>query len=195
MAGLCLTDKLTQDILFDCSLPPIAGVNAIVKVINYDDIDRAATTFLTGFETEQIDNLALVEDAEVITFEGYKRSNNTGFDLVKVENRPDKFSHLLEFVIFQLTKGNKKALNELSRGARLVIVVQNIFLGPGKLDAFEVYGFETGLEIQSATRRINDNDGVTNVTLQSAAGEEEPNAPYTWLDTDFATTKALFDAL
>jgi len=194
MAELCV-DKLTEDILYACASPPVAGVNAVVKIINYDDIDRAATTFATGFTSEVIDNLAIVEDAPVLTLQGYKRSNNPGFDLVKVENRPDKFTHLLEFIIFQLTKENKKALNQLTKGARIVVIVQNVYLGPDKGDAFEIYGFDTGLEIQTATRRLNDNDGVTNVTMQSQDGEEEPNAPYTWLDTDYATTKAAFDAL
>lgn len=196
MAGLCLDDQLTSSILFDCNSSPIAGVNAQIILFNRNDVDRAATTFESGYENEVVTNFALLSGKTTKLLEGYQRSNNPGFDVVKKENRPDGVSHVLEFVVFQLTKVNKKALNEFLRGARVGAIVRNIYEGPGMKDAFEIYGYNTGMEISTGTRRLNTDDGVTPITLTSVAGEEEPYAPYTFLVNDsYADTLAAFNAL
>jgi hypothetical protein len=196
MAGLCLTDQLTGSILFDCNSAPVAGVNSQIVLINRADVDRAATSFESGYENEVMTNLTLLSGKTSKLLEGYQRSNNPGFDIVKKENRPDGVTHVLEFVVFQLTKDNKKSLNEFLRGARVIAVVRNIYEGPAQKDAFEIYGYATGLEISDGTRRLNADDGVTPITLSSVAGEEEPTMPYTFLVNDsYADTLAAFEAL
>ena len=171
-------------------------MNSQIILINRDDVDRAATTFESGYENEVVTSLTLLSGKTAKLLEGYQRSNNPGFDIVKKENRPDGVSHVLAFVVFQLTKANKKSLNEFLRGARVVAVVRNIYEGPSQKDAFEIYGYATGLEISEGTRRLNDEDAVTPITLTSVEGEEEPSVPYTFLvDNSYADTLAAFEAL
>jgi hypothetical protein len=45
------------------------------------------------------------------------------------------------------------------------------------------------------TANSKENDGTISFTLESTEGYEEPTLPMTLLETDYATTKALVDAL
>lgn len=181
--------------VFDCDNPPIGGAEINMIAINRADIDIAVTTFLTSYEKEVMTNLTLKVGKKGYLFQGHKTSNNPGFELVKKEIGKDKFRHLLDAVIFNNSKDAKKSLNEFASGANIVLVVENVGKGAQNKDAFEVYGYHAGLEIQTATRRVNENEGTTAVTFSSVENKEEPFAPYLLLSTDYATTKSLFDGL
>ena len=70
---------------------------------------------------------------------------------------------------------------------------------PGNGDNFfEVYGLDQGLEVSEMIRIPSDNEtiGAFNITVKTTDdGGKEPYMPRTWFDTDYATTKALVDAL
>jgi hypothetical protein len=65
-------------------------------------------------------------------------------------------------------------------------------------NTFEIYGSSVGLQVITNLRDIDsvDEGAAFQINLQTADDvTKEPLFPLTFFDTDFATTKALFDAL
>ena len=50
------------------------------------------------------------------------------------------------------------------------------------------------MELQTATFSTNENDGTISVEMSSVDGYEEPKPVLTFLDTDYPTSKTLFNA-
>ena len=189
----CIT-KLTSGFTADCDNLPIAGLEADVTVLNFEDIDRTLTTL--NADKTLITALTMNTGTNGYKWEGFKQSNVAGFETVERDNLPDGFKHRLSGVIYKLSADARKELNALARGARLVIIVERKFKGGATQDcAFEVYGYDSGMELAEGTMVTNENAGTVQLTVETPDGEEEPNVPYLFFDTDYATTKAAVDAL
>jgi len=185
------TGNLTADIIFDCANAPIGGIEQNVVLINKEDIDIAATT-VDDTNRILVTNLQLKPGKTGYLFKGIKQSNGKAWELVKKENAPDKFKHTFSGVIFNPTALNKQQADQLSKGAKYVAVVEQVWKGAASADAFEILGYSSGLEITTMTNSSRENDNMIMFELASADGFEETTMPKTFLDGDYAATKTAF---
>lgn len=187
------TGLLTADITFDCANAPIGGIEQNIVLINKDDIDTTATTYDESNRL-LVTNLQLKSGKVGYKLTGVKQANGKAWELVKKENAPDKFKHTFSGVIFNPSLDNKSQADSLSQGAKYVVVVEQLWKGAGNADAFEILGLKSGLEISTMTNSSKENDNMIVFELASVDGFEEPTMPKTLLETDYATTKTVFDA-
>jgi len=185
------TGNLTADIIFDCANAPIGGIEQNVVLINKEDIDVAATT-VDDTNRILVTNLQLKPGKTGYLLTGIKQSNGKAWELVKKENAPDKFKHTFSGVIFNPTALNKQQADQLSKGAKYVAVVEQVWKGAASADAFEILGYSSGLEITTMTNSSRENDNMIMFELASADGFEETTMPKTFLDGDYAATKTAF---
>ena len=183
---------LTEDILFDCDNPTTPGIEVNIMLINQSDIDDTLTT-VDPTDKLLITNLALKAAKSAIILQGIKQINSASTELVKKDVSTDKWRHVFAGVALSLNKATKKALQEMSEGAKLVAVIETKSKGAANADAFHVLGRKMGLELNTATWSTAENDGTFQFELSSTEGYEEPTVPHTLLETDYATTKAAFD--
>lgn len=187
------TGLLTADITFDCANAPIGGIEQNIVLINKDDIDTTATTYDESNRL-LVTNLQLKSGKVGYKLTGVKQANGKAWELVKKENAPDKFKHTFSGVIFNPSLDNKSQADSLSQGAKYVVVVEQLWKGAENADAFEILGLKSGLEISTMTNSSKENDNMIVFELASVDGFEEPTMPKTLLETDYATTKTVFDA-
>jgi len=185
------TGILTADILFDCANAPIGGIEQNVVLINKEDIDTTATT-TDASNRVLITNLQLKPGKTGYLLSGVKQSNGKAWELVKKENAPDKFKHTFSGVIFNPSSENKLQADSLSKGAKYVAVVEQVWKGTGSEDAFEILGLSSGLELMTMTNSSKENDNMIMFELSSADGFEEVTMPKTLLDGKYVATKTAF---
>jgi hypothetical protein len=187
------TGNLTADIVFDCLNAPVGGIEQNVVLINKDDIDVTATT--TSAENDMvIENLSLKPGKTGYKLTGVKQSNGKAWELVKKENAPDKFKHTFSGVIFNPSAANKQQAASLAKGAKYVVVIEQVWKGANSKDAFEILGLSSGLEIATMTNSSKENDNMIMFELSSADGFEEASLPKTYLDGTYTATKTTFEA-
>jgi hypothetical protein len=185
------TGNLTADILFDCANAPIGGIEQNVVLIKKEDIDVAATT-TDATNRVLVTNLQLKAGKTGFLLTGVKQSNGKAWELIKKENAPDKFKHTFSGVIFNPSALNKQQADSLSKGAKYVVVIEQVWKGANSGDAFEVLGLSSGLELMAMTNNSRENDNMIMFDLASADGYEETTMPRTLLDGDYAATKTAF---
>jgi len=186
------TSGLTEDILFDCYNAPVGGIEQDVVLINKNDVDVVATTTDANNRT-LITNLQLKPGKTGYKLTGVKQSNGKAWELVKKENAPDKFKHTFSGVIFNPGAENKLQADNLSRGGSYLVVVEQKWKGAGNIDAFEVLGAISGMELSTMTNNSKENDNMIMFELSSVDGFEEPTMPKTLLEVSYAATKTAFD--
>lgn len=186
-------EKLTGAIAKNCDEKPQAGIEVNVVIINMDDIDYASSTF-DGTNDLLITNLATKSGTQGYFIEGIKQTQGASFELVKKEEGFDGFKHKFEGVILEPSVENKQRLSELSAGGRFIVVVEKKWKGVDDEDAFEVLGWNSGMEIETVIWNTKEADGIIKFSLASVDGFEETRMTYNNLETDFATTKVAFDA-
>lgn len=185
------TGNLTADILFDCVNAPIGGIEQNVVLIAKDDIDTVNTT-TDANNRVLVTNLQLKTGKTGHLLTGVKQSNGKAWELVKKENAPDKFKHTFSGVIFNPSSENKLQADSLSKGAKYVAVVEQLWKGTASEDAFEILGLDAGLELATMTNNSKENDNMIMFELSSADGYEDTTMPKTLLDGTYAATKTLF---
>jgi hypothetical protein len=185
------TGHLTADIIFDCANAPVGGIEQNVVLINKDDIDVTNTT-TDATNRILVSNLQLKPGKTGYLLTGVKQANGKAWELVKKENAPDKFKHTFSGVIFNANAANKQQADSLSKGAKYVVVVEQVWKGTSSADAFEVLGLSSGLELMTMTNNSKENDNMIMFELSSADGFEETTMPRTLLDVDYAATKTAF---
>ncbi|ALM49326.1 hypothetical protein AMR72_10735 [Flavobacterium psychrophilum] len=186
------TGNLTTDILFDCSNAPIGGIEQNVILIAKDDIDVVNTT-TDATNRILVTNLQLKTGKTGHLLSGVKQSNGKAWELVKKENAPDKFKHAFSGVIFNPSAANKQQADALAKGAKYVVVLEQVWKGADSKDAFEILGLSSGLELMTMTNNSKENDNMIVFELSSADGYEETTMPRTLLDETYAATKTIFN--
>lgn len=182
---------LTSDILFDCANSMVGGIEVNVLMVNHSDINKSAVTF-DASNKMIMTNFQLKAGKTGYLFQGVKQVNSLKFELVKKEMGPDKFKHTFAGTILNFSAENKERLMELSEGGKVAVIVELKWKGTAAADAFQVAGYDSGLELQVATWSTNENDGVISIELASVDGYEETKPVFTLKETDYATTATAF---
>jgi hypothetical protein len=186
------TGLITANFVLDCDYLPIAGLTTNALLINFDDIDRTATT-ISGSNRLLMTNLQLKAGKTAYLFTGVKQTNSKNYTLVPKDNNVDKYTHGFTGTVFNPSVENKLQVANLSLGGKYVVIVEQLWKGEDNEDAFEVLGYFTGLKLNEATNNSNENDNTIALVLGSEEGFEEPSLPHNLLETDYATTKTAFD--
>lgn len=184
---------LTTDILFDCDNAPKGGIEVNVLLFNKEEIDISAVTIDAGNKL-LMTNFQLLSGNTGILLKGVKQVQGLSNELVKKETSIDAFKHIFSGVVLTPSVANRLQLQNLSEGASIVAIVELKWKGAGNAEAFIVGGYDSGLELNVLTWSTQENDGTIAFELSSVDGYEEPKQVMTLLETDYATTKAAFDA-
>lgn len=183
----CITN-IDKDFLFDCDNLPSAGIERDVVLINRSDIDRTASTVSGG-----VVDIVLNSGATGYKIEGVKQINSYNYEVVVNDDSLNRVTHSFLGRIYDLSPDGKAQLNAFVNGANVIAVIENKAKGANQLSAFEVLGWENGLEISEGTKNSLENDGAFVLTLASNELTPESKVPLTFLDTDYATSKTKFD--
>lgn len=133
--------------------------------------------------------LTLASTTQGYEFQGQLNSNEPSAEMIK-QGFNRVYDHTVIFKGFSTTPDTKKLMSDLVK-SKVVAVVEN------NDQTFEVYGIGTGLLVETLVRNPADTEtgGAYDVTLKTDENIKEPRLPLSWFLTDYATTKALVDAL
>jgi hypothetical protein len=189
MATIC--GKINQNIKKDCENPLTMGTRDLAKIINFSDI---ASVVYDATNKAQVLDIILNSGASAFEVDGVSNSIRPQAMLVD-GTYFKKFDHQVEILGFDISPEMKENFNAGVEG-RYVVITENYFQGASGESAFEVYGLTTGLEFTVLNRNANDAEtqGAFAVTFLTK-NNKEPKLPNAFFDTDYATTKAIFDAL
>ena len=180
--------KITADILFDCADAPLKGLaGGKAVILNYDDIDFVASV-QSGATITDLTALAVGFDVQ-----WYKELASTAVTFAPNAEEVDGFSHSFACRLANSNALNSERANELKNG-RFVVVVETSYKGAANAEAFKVYGWDSGLELQEMTGNSNENGGSLLFTLGTREGTVEKYPYNILLETNYATTKTAFDA-
>ena len=184
---------ITTGFVLNCNVPPVGGIDANIVLINYDDINRGTTTFNATNEL-LVENFALKTGKTGYLLEGVKQSNGKNYSLVLGENLPNRFKHGISGKILNPSVANKSQFQKIANGKFVAVIKQN-WKGVDNKDAFEILGYESGLELLEATNNSTEESNTIVFSLANADGYEETKMPFNLLKTDFNTTNTLFTNL
>lgn len=182
--------ELSQDILYDCTAPPIAG--ALDNVIL---IPRRVITAITLNSSNHL----IVEGITLESGErGYQYTGNGDLRNLSDQQMRDEYGvrweHGFTFKIFGATPVIKKELEALANEPQgVVAIVRQNYQGTSGNSAYVVLGKDCGLQVRTAAN--TEGKAVYNVELFSSAGYEEPHPHANIYLTSLAATKLLVDAL
>lgn len=182
--------RLTVGFESDSCDVAIAGTGPRVILINYADIDHA----LSEVEDNVIGTIVLKDG--MVGYEVDSLPNATvGEDTVNVNTYNRTHQHNLTVRIFKKSEAAKKFVNGTTN-ARVVALVQNNDRGDAGDTKYEVYGWDSGLELNDLTASTEMTDGVAYLlTLGSGTIAQEKSLPKSFFNTDEATTDEAVEAL
>lgn len=190
MAGLDCSKIKTGFINQVCGKPSIAGTTARVILISYSDIDKAKSVVTdnvisslilkvgaTGYEVDSLPNATV------------------GSDTINAGTYLKTHQHNVVVRIFKKSEAAKKFVNGLTN-ARVIAIVENNDTGDNGDTKYEVYGWDSGLELTEITVTTEMTDGVAyQVTLANGTIAQEGSLPMSLFNTDEATTDLMVDGL
>lgn len=171
---------------FDCEDQLQAGVEPLITVINSDDILSFPKTDGT------ISDIILKPGKKGFVFQGTRNSVVPEMTN-KVSGFSNRYSHKVQYQVFDVSQLQKNNLNGLANKAHVIIVYNRS--RTEEQAAFEVYGEGVGLELPDGGLIRLPGDQATGgsftVISQTADdGAQEEALPRTFWDTDYATTLA-----
>lgn len=190
MAGLDCSKIKTGFINQVCGKPAIAGTTARVILISYSDIDKAKSVV-----TDNVIS-SLILKAGATGYEVDSLPNATvGSDTINAGTYLKTHQHNVVVRIFKKSEAAKKFVNGLTN-ARVIAVVENNDTGENGDTKYEVYGWDSGLELTEITVTTEMTDGVAyQVTLANGTIAQEGSLPMSLFNTDEATTDLMVDGL
>ncbi len=197
---MAICGKIFSEQSWDCDNKPTGGIDQEIILINKSDINLTTTvldrTLTDSAGTHKVTTLELKSGATGYSFSSIrsKRLFSVGASININDDGPNDWTHTLNTRVFNLCEESLVFLKGLGEGAEVVAVVQTNDKGTDSACAFQVYGFDKGLKLTEATYNSNENKGTIPLVLASAAPDFEPYPPMLYLDTDYATTLAAFEA-
>lgn len=190
MAGLDCSKIKTGFINRACGKPAIAGTTARVILISYSDADKSKSVV-----TDNVIS-SLILKAGATGYEVDSLPNATvGSDTVNAGTYLKTHQHNVVVRIFKKSEAAKKFVNGLTN-ARVIAIVENNDTGDNGDTKYEVYGWDSGLELTEITVTTEMTDGVAyQVTLANGTIAQEGSLPMSLFNTDAKTTDLMVDGL
>lgn len=184
--------NITAGVALSCSNQLIGGANDRLILINYDEI---ASYTRNVSNAQIIEAITMVATKKGYAFEGKQQSVEPKQSLNK-KRYATAYDHEITFKVFDSTPAVKEQLEKLVQG-KVVAIVENNYKGATGNAAFELYGADAGLYVETLERNVGDAEvlGAFNIVLKSGEFAKEGNLPASIFITDYTTTKALVDAL
>lgn len=190
MAGLDCSKIKTGFINQVCGKPAIAGTTARVILISYSDADKSKSVV-----TDNVIS-SLILKAGATGYEVDSLPNATvGSDAINAGTYLKTHQHNVVVRIFKKSEAAKKFVNGLTN-ARVIAIVENNDTGDNGDTKYEVYGWDSGLELTEITVTTEMTDGVAyQVTLANGTIAQEGSLPMSLFNTDEKTTDLMVDGL
>lgn len=173
-----------------CGKPAIAGTTARVILISYSDVDKSKSVV-----TDNVIS-SLILKAGATGYEVDSLPNATvGSDTINAGTYLKTHQHNVVVRIFKKSEAAKKFVNGLTN-ARVIAIVENNDTGDNGDTKYEVYGWDSGLELTEITVTTEMTDGVAyQVTLANGTIAQEGSLPMSLFNTDEKTTGLMVDGL
>lgn len=190
MAGLDCSKIKTGFINQVCGKPAIAGTTARVILLSYSDVDKSKSVVSDNVIS------SLILKAGATGYEVDSLPNATvGSDTINAGTYLKTHQHNVVVRIFKKSEAAKKFVNGLSN-ARVIAIVENNDTGDNGDTKYEVYGWDSGLELTEITVTTEMTDGVAyQVTLANGTIAQEGSLPMSLFNTDEKTTDLMVDGL
>lgn len=190
MAGLDCSKIKTGFINQVCGKPAIAGTTARVILISYSDVDKPKSVV----DDNVISSLILKAGATGYEVDSLPNAT-VGSDTINAGTYLKTHQHNVVVRIFKKSEAAKKFVNGLTN-ARVIAIVENNDTGDKGDTKYEVYGWDSGLELTEITVTTEMTDGVAyQVTLANGTIAQEGSLPMSLFNTDEATTDLMVDGL
>lgn len=190
MAGLDCSKIKTGFTNQVCGKPAIAGTTARVILLSYSDVDKSKSVVT--------DNVifSLILKAGATGYEVDSLPNATvGSDTINAGTYLKTHQHNVVVRIFKKSEAAKKFVNGLTN-ARVIAIVENNDTGDNGDTKYEVYGWDSGLELTEITVTTEMTDGVAyQVTLANGTIAQEGSLPMSLFNTDEKTTDLMVEGL
>lgn len=190
MAGLDCSKIKTGFTNQVCGKPAIAGTTARVILLSYSDVDKSKSVVT--------DNVifSLILKAGATGYEVDSLPNATvGSDTINAGTYLKTHQHNVVVRIFKKSEAAKKFVNGLTN-ARVIAIVENNDTGDSGDTKYEVYGWDSGLELTEITVTTEMTDGVAyQVTLANGTIAQEGSLPMSLFNTDEKTTDLMVEGL
>lgn len=184
------TDLTANVVAAVCGKQAVSGTGKRVILINYDDIDRVASTVADNVITL----LKLEGTKKAFTFTTHGDST-LGETSLKVGTYVNSWVHNATLRVFTKDEVSKDFVNTLA-GAKVVAIIENNEVGTAGAVKYEVYGWESGLELSEAGGTTELADGVVyNLKLSTNEKSSENSLPKSYFITDLATTETQLESL
>lgn len=190
---MTICGKISANLAIDCDHPLQAGTEDTLILINRSDI---ASTTRNGSNAEIIENIILATGTTGYVWQGQNNSISAKSSLVKLKHF-SRWSHEIECLVFGADASAKEQLQKLKDGD-VSAIVYNKFKGNAGNAAFEIYGFDAGLKVESIERDLMSADTQGAYTIKLMSNKDtglEPFQPKTIFKTDYATTLAVVEGL
>lgn len=190
MAGLDCSKIKTGFINQVCGKPAIAGTTARVILLSYSDVDKSKSAV-----TDNVIS-SLILKAGAVGYEVDSLPNATvGSDTINAGTYLKTHQHNVVVRIFKKSEAAKKFVNGLTN-ARVIAIVENNDTGDNGDTKYEVYGWDSGLELTEITVTTEMTDGVAyQVTLANGTIAQEGSLPMSLFNTDEKTTDLMVEGL
>lgn len=190
MAGLDCSKIKTGFTNQVCGKPAIAGTTARVILISYSDVDKSKSVVSDNVIS------SLILKAGATGYEVDSLPNATvGSDTINAGTYLKTHQHNVVVRIFKKSEAAKKFVNGLTN-ARVIAIVENNDTGDNGDTKYEVYGWDSGLELTEITVTTEMTDGVAyQVTLANGTIAQEGSLPMSLFNTDEATTDLMVNGL
>ena len=190
MAGLDCSKIKTGFTNLVCGKPAIAGTTARVILLSYSDVDKSKSVV-----TDNVIS-SLILKAGATGYEVDSLPNATvGSDTINAGTYLKTHQHNVVVRIFKKSEAAKKFVNGLTN-ARVIAIVENNDTGDNGDTKYEVYGWDSGLELTEITVTTEMTDGVAyQVTLANGTIAQEGSLPMSLFNTDEKTTDLMVEGL
>jgi hypothetical protein len=179
-------------------LNPIGLEQTEICLINRSDIDFATTVITTDAATNvhNVSLLNLVGGAVAYSFEGIPARQIMFAGYTKNDGDfVDTVAHTVNVALYTQCEANLSTLNQFLLGANVVAIVEQKIKGANNDCAFQIYGLDAGLKAGELTYNSNENSGIVLLPLTSRDPAFEKYVPYSYQETDYATTLAKIQTL